>query len=142
MKTRLMVVAALAVVTLAGRTLAQEEMKFKILSMTVDGKKVPKKEFKDLVLTVKGNKGVMKKGDKVISEGTSKMDQSKKPWTIDVTFNKGKDKGKTIKGIMNMKEKDGKMTICWGAPGKDRPKDFSSKKGSGNILEVYEPIKD
>jgi uncharacterized protein (TIGR03067 family) len=106
----------------------------------VDGKKTPKKDLEDMVLIVKGNKGTIKKGEKVISEATAKMDQSKDPWTIDIKITKGKEKGKTFKGIM--KAKDGKLTVCWGAPGKDRPTEFKSKKGSGNILEVYEEIKD
>src|SRR4029077_13698736 len=105
-----------------------EVMKFKIVSMTVDGKKMPKTDFKDLLLTVTGNKGVMRKGDKVVSESTAKMDQNKTPWTIDVTVTKGEEKGKTYKGIM--KEKDGMVTICWGAPDEDRPTDFTCKKGS------------
>jgi uncharacterized protein (TIGR03067 family) len=143
MRVRWTVLAVLAVAVFPGWAPADDapkEMKYKFVSITVDGKKTPRKDLEDMVLIVKGNKGILKKGDKVISEATAKMDQSQDPWTIDIKITKGKEKGKTFKGIM--KEKDGKMTVCWGAPGKDRPTKFSSKKGSGNILEVYELVKE
>jgi uncharacterized protein (TIGR03067 family) len=144
MKTRWTVfgVAALLLVgtQLRADDTKKEVMKFKIVSLKVDGKDIPKKDFKDMVLTVTGNKGVLTKAGKVISEATSKMDQSKDPWTIDITITKGENKGKTLKGIM--KEKNGKMTVCWGPPDGDRPKDFSCKKGSKRVLEVYEMIKE
>jgi uncharacterized protein (TIGR03067 family) len=143
MKVRWTVLAALAVAVLPWRAPADDaptEMKYKFLSIIVDGKKTPEKDLKGMVLIVKGNKGIVKKGDMVLSEATATMDQKKDPWTIDIKITKGKEKGKTLKGIM--KAKDGKVTVCWGAPGKDRPTEFKSKKGSGNILEVYEEIKD
>jgi uncharacterized protein (TIGR03067 family) len=117
-----------------------KEMRYSYVSVVVDGKKLPKKELKDMVLIVKGNKGTVKKGDKVLHEGTSKMNMETTPWEIDIKVTAGEDKGKTIKGIMEMR-KNGTMRVCFGKAGGDRPKKFASKKGSGHVLEVLKPIK-
>src|SRR5262249_26311327 len=114
-------------------------MKFKYISIKKAGKEVPKEDLKDMILTVTGNKGVVKKGDKVLGEGTSEVNMDKKPWTIDLTMTAGEGKGKTFKGIM---KEDGKtVTLCLGKPGGDRPKEFSSTKENGYILEVLEEVK-
>jgi uncharacterized protein (TIGR03067 family) len=142
-----MVVGMLAVVIGAGPLVAQKDkpraerpvMKYKYISIIKDGKEVPKEELKDVILTVTGEKGVIKKGDKVLSEATAKVDTMKTPWTIDLKVTTGEGKGKTFKGIMDME--DGKLRVCWGKPDGARPKEFSSKKGSGQVLEVLEEVK-
>jgi uncharacterized protein (TIGR03067 family) len=151
MKTCWLVLGALAVAFVAGPVQAKkakakdaekpevQEMKFKYISVIIDGKETPEKELEGMILSVKGDKGVVMKGKKTLFAGTSKMDMTKTPWEIDVTITAGKDKGKVIKGIMEAK--DGKMKVCWGAPDKDRPTEFSSKEGSGNVLEVLEELK-
>jgi hypothetical protein len=63
----------------------------------------------------------------------------KKPWTIDLEITKGEGKGKTLKGIMEVK--DGLMHVCMGKEDGPRPKEFSSTEENGNILEVLEEIK-
>jgi uncharacterized protein (TIGR03067 family) len=115
-------------------------MKYSYVSVVVDGEKLPKKELKDMVLIVKGNKGTVKKGSKVLYEGTSKVNMDTTPWEIDIKVTAGKGKGQTIKGIMEMTKK-GLLRVCFGKQGGDRPKKFASKKGSGHVLEVLKPIK-
>jgi uncharacterized protein (TIGR03067 family) len=146
MQMRCTVVGMLALVFVAGQLRAADnpqkdapEMKFKYLSVVIDGKEVPKDQLKDMLLVVKGNKGVVKKGKEVLFEGTSKVDMDKTPWTIDMKVTAGKEKGKSYKGIMEFA--DGKLKVCWGKPDGDRPKKFSSTKGSGNVLEVLEEMK-
>jgi uncharacterized protein (TIGR03067 family) len=148
MKTRWLVVGMVALVVLAGPLSARKEkpkqeapkvMKFKYVSVKVAGKDMPKKDLEDMTLTVTGNKGVVKKGDKVLGEGTSKVDMTKKPWTIDLKMTEGKDKGKTLLGIMKAKDKT--VTLCLGKAGGERPKEFTSTEDNGNILEVLEEVK-
>jgi uncharacterized protein (TIGR03067 family) len=117
-----------------------KSMKYKYVSIEIDGKKTPSSELEGMVLIVTGNKGVVKKGEKVLIEGTSKMDMNKDPATIDVKITKGENAGKTLKGIMKMK--DGTMTVCFGKPGGERPKEFSSTEGGGHVLEVLEELKE
>jgi uncharacterized protein (TIGR03067 family) len=115
--------------------------KFKYLKVVVDGKEMPKTDLAEMLLTVnKEHEGVVTKGDKVLFKGKAKMDMSTTPWKIDITLTEGDDKGKTMKGIMEMDEKGKKMKVCWGAAGKARPKKFTSKEGSGHILEILEEV--
>jgi uncharacterized protein (TIGR03067 family) len=144
MRTCRLVLGALAVLCVAGLARADkkaetEQKKFRYVKVVNDGVTMSKDDLKDMVLIVTGDKGVVKKGDKTLFEGTSKMDMSKEPWTIDVTITAGEGKGKVMKGIMKM---DGeKMVACWGKAGGKRPKKFKSTKGSGRVLEVLEEIK-
>lgn len=145
MRTCRVLAGLLAVLCVAGLARAEKakaepaSKKFRYLKMVHDGTAVPKKELKEFVLIVTGDKGVVKKGDQVIFEGTAKTDMNKTPWTIDVTTTAGKDKGQVMKGIWKV-DKD-KMTVCWGKPGGERPTEFKSEKGSGTILEVLQEIK-
>ncbi len=148
MKVRWLVVATLVGLVVSGQIQARKEkpkqeapkvMKFKYISLTVAGKEVPKKDIEGMTLTVTGNKGVLKKGEKVVGEGTSKVDMTKKPWTIDVKMTSGEHKGQTMVGIM--KEKAGTLTICFAKAGGERPTEFSSTKDNGQILEMLEVVK-
>jgi uncharacterized protein (TIGR03067 family) len=148
MKERWMVVGTLALLVVAGQLLADNEKqgkdapkttKYKYLSATNAGEEIPKKELEDWILTTDGAKGVLKKGDKVLVAANYKIDRTKTPWTIDLTITEGEDKGKVVKGILEVK--DGTMRGCFGKPGKDRPTEFSSTKENGYFLEVLQEVK-
>ncbi len=66
--------------------------------------------------------------------GTFKVDPSKKPKTMDVTFTEGPEKGKTFTGIYELEGDTYK--VCIDPEGKSRPKEFAVKQGSGFVLEV------
>jgi uncharacterized protein (TIGR03067 family) len=52
-----------------------------------------------------------------------------------VSVTEGPDKGKTFLGIYELSGDDYK--VCFAPAGKGRPVEFSSKEGSGNILQVW-----
>src|SRR5262249_54437368 len=119
--------ALLAVVVVAGQPRAGDgkAVRYKLVSMVIDRQKVPPKDLEGLVLTIKGDKGVMTKGGKVYSEATSTVDMTKKPWTIDLVLTGGEKKGEKLVGIV--KEEGDRMTVCFAPEGKPRPTEFSSK---------------
>ena len=72
--------------------------------------------------------------ENVTYAGTFKVDPSKKPHTIDITFTDGPEKGTTSLGIF---EVDGDTyKLCLSQKGPTRPTEFVAKPGTGFVLEV------
>jgi uncharacterized protein (TIGR03067 family) len=85
---------------------------------------------------VKGDHHTLYLFNKALSKGTFKIDATKKPKAIDFRTTSGLTEGQVMLGIYEI---DGKhWKICYAAPGKDRPKDFSAKKGTGHTLVIWE----
>jgi uncharacterized protein (TIGR03067 family) len=119
----------------AKKDLEKFQGKWALISAQRDGKKTPDEEAKKIKLTIQGNKFVLYKDAEVISEGTFTLDPAKKPKQIDETATAGPNKGKTFLAIYEIDEEHQK--ICFAAPGKERPTDFSSEPGSGHLLQVW-----
>lgn len=123
--------------------LEQEIKKFQgtwtIESSEAGGNELPADELKTLVVTFEGEKHTVKKGDEVIQVGTQKIDPSKSPKTIDVTFSEGPHKGTVMLGIY---EFDGDvLKVCFDSEGKTRPTEFKSPPGSKNFVNVHKRVK-
>lgn len=73
------------------------------------------------------------------TSGTYKLDLTKAPVTIDMVVKGGTYDGKTLLGIAKL---DGDtLTVAFAEPGKDRPKAFESKEGSGVVVAVHKKAK-
>ena len=112
---------------------------WKVVSSEIDGKPLAAERIKDMRVVHTHKDGVhrfvFKKGDEVQAEGIVKHDEKMSPKGFDTTYTKGINKGQTIKGIYKLD--DNKLTVCWDTDDPERPKDFSSKPGSGHTLRVY-----
>jgi uncharacterized protein (TIGR03067 family) len=71
------------------------------------------------------------KEDKKVS--AIKIDASKKPHHIDITPESGPEKGKTMPGIIELKDET--LKLCVNDGGKDRPTEFKSPEKS-NFLAI------
>ena len=85
-------------------------------------------------LKLMGDKFTVTEENNATFGGTFKVDPSKKPKTIDVTFTDGPEKGKIALGIYEL-EGDTYKVITDPA-GKSRPTEFAVKPGSGHVLQV------
>ena len=124
-----------------GEAVAKDLQAFKgtwrLSSKEVNGKKFSEEEIKDVIATADGSgKVTVRRGDQVIGEGTVKLDPTKKPKAIDVTFTEGERKGKTVLGIYEI-DSDA-FRVCVARDGDERPTDFSAKAGSGRTLVAYQ----
>ena len=109
---------------------------WRLSSKEVDGKKFSEEEIKDVIATIDGSgRCSVRRSDKVIGEGTVKLDPTTKPKTVEITFTEGEHKGKTVLGIYEI-EGDA-FRVCVARPGDERPADFSARAGSGCTLVVY-----
>jgi uncharacterized protein (TIGR03067 family) len=118
---------------------AKDELKklegtWSMVSGEQDGKKLDADIVKGAKLVIKGDDHDVKVG-KDTFKGTHKIDPSKKPKTIDAMDTEGKFKGKTSHGIYDLESDTFK--VCFAEPGKDRPKEFSTTKGTGHIMHVW-----
>jgi uncharacterized protein (TIGR03067 family) len=67
-----------------------------------------------------------------------KLDEQKKPKTIDITAGGRGGSGKTDNAPPGIYELDGDtLQICLGLPGKDRPTELSAKEGAKQTLYTY-----
>jgi uncharacterized protein (TIGR03067 family) len=109
---------------------------WKTASREVDGKKVPDEEVKKITLTIgAGGKAALLSDGTAIGKADLTVNPAKKPKEIDLLLTEGENKGKTARGIYELSADT--LRVCYAAPGKDRPTEFSSKPGSGNTLSVY-----
>jgi uncharacterized protein (TIGR03067 family) len=104
------------------------------VSMIHNGYKLPDDDAQSLFRTMKGEQYTVFLFKKVLSKGTFKIDALKKPKIID--FLPVDAKTKPILGIYDF---DGDAwKVCYALPGKERPKEFTAKEGSGHTLAVWE----
>jgi uncharacterized protein (TIGR03067 family) len=92
--------------------------------------KLPEDRVKEAKLTIEGEKYTATFGGDAVM-GTLKVDPSKTPKEIDATDSEGK----TILGIYQF-DKD-QFTVCFAPAGKERPKEFSVKDGTGDFIHVW-----
>jgi uncharacterized protein (TIGR03067 family) len=117
----------------AKKEYARFEGTWRFTSLEIEGTRLPEDASKGTRLIIAGQNFTLKEGATTV-KGTYKVDLGKKPKEIDVTFDDGPDKGKTVHGIYEL---DGDTyRVCIGLPGKSRPTAFESKPGTGHVLEV------
>jgi uncharacterized protein (TIGR03067 family) len=116
----------------------QFEGTWSIVSLELNGKKLPEDEIKGGQVTVQGNGYTTKFGGRTF-KGTFKTDPTKKPKALDVTPADGPNAGKVALAIYEL---DGDtLKVCSALPGKDRPTEFASKEGSQHEVIVYRRVK-
>jgi uncharacterized protein (TIGR03067 family) len=142
MKKRLLLVVGLVFLLAAAdadeeikKELARFEGTWKWVSIEMEKMKLSEDALKEPRLKLKGDKfTVTEENANATFGGTFKVDPSKRPKTIDVTFTDGPEKGKTSLGIYELEGDTYK--VCVDPAGKSRPTEFAVKPGSGHVLQV------
>ncbi len=112
---------------------------WRITELVVNGNPAKEEDARKLTV-VNGSDGTwsLRSENKEISKGTSTFDPTQKPKAIDFKPTTGDAKGKLHLGIYELGEHARKM--CFAPPGKERPTEFSSKPGGGQILVKFERV--
>jgi uncharacterized protein (TIGR03067 family) len=100
---------------------------WRYVSFEMNGEKMPEEQLKKMSITYTGNKWVVREEDKVIVEGTHKLDATKEPHQIDSVITEGEGKGTTMLGIYEFKGDT--VRSCFDPQGKVRPKSFTPEPG-------------
>lgn len=102
-----------------------------------DGEKVSEEQNKkaDVKLVVKDAKYTIYFGEMKLATGLVKLDLTKKPKQIDAVAEDGPTKGKAMPGIYELKGDE--MRVCFAQPGGERPTEFRTRAGSGQVLITY-----
>jgi uncharacterized protein (TIGR03067 family) len=109
------------------------------VSLVNDGKtlvdeKTPPKSGPVTSLVYEGTRWLVKVDGKTVASGVFTVDATKKPKEIDILDETGEKNDKTKLGIYEISGDTYKY--CLASAGKPRPKDFTSKEGSGDSLGV------
>jgi len=109
---------------------------WRVTSLEINGNKSSEEDVKKITVINKGDgTWILQVDGGKITEGTSEIDPTKNPRTIDFMETEGENKGKPILGIYELG--DDTRKLCYGGLGKERPTDFSAPAGSGRTLVVF-----
>jgi uncharacterized protein (TIGR03067 family) len=116
----------------------QYEGTWQAISVEVNGNAAPEEDVKKItVINEADGKWSIASDGKAMIRGTSEIDPTKKPRTVDLTVTEGEGKGQTILGIYQF---DGDTRkVCLSPAGEARPSEFSS--ADGHILVVLKRVK-
>jgi uncharacterized protein (TIGR03067 family) len=107
------------------------------VSVEEKGKKIPGESAKKLKLTIKGEKWLVRFGDKQVGDATFKIDPSKDPKRIDMTF---KVEGDDLDSYGIYKLDGDTLTLRRAGDKAERPKEFKGKNDRYNF-EVWKRVK-
>lgn len=144
--SRLLTASVLILIPVAPAVLAEEpkgdkdlDGEWQLKSLTENGEQQAAGSGRNAVTaTVKGEAVNVNEGG-TVHKSTCKADPSKTPRQLDFTPQDGDDKGKSVLAIYEVSGDE--LKVCHAEPGKDRPTEFSAKKGSGWTLAVFTRVK-
>jgi uncharacterized protein (TIGR03067 family) len=114
---------------------------WQVVALEVEGNKADEEDAKKItVINEADGKWAIEAEGKVVAKGTSEIDPTKKPKTVDLTMTEGDDKGNTFLGIYEFAD-DNTRKVCLAQAGKDRPTEFSSTAENKHILAVLKRVK-
>ena len=98
-----------------------------------DGKPL-QQDVQGAKMVIDGDKHTLIVGsDKMVS--THHLDPTTTPKSIDAKATEGPYKDMTLLGIYRIRGDE--FTVCFAAPGKERPKNFTTKSGTGTFVHVW-----
>jgi uncharacterized protein (TIGR03067 family) len=117
------------------KDLAQLQGEWSMVSFEIDGKASPPEDVKKGRRTCRGNETTLTSDGQLLIKAKFTLDPAKKPKAIDYQSLDGVWNGMSLLGIYEVEGDT--LKFCVAEPGVDRPKEFSAKQGSRQILVVW-----
>jgi len=115
----------------------QIEGTWRIVALEVNGGKAMEQDARKLSVINRGDgTWTLRSEDKEVGKGTTTIDPTAKPKTIDISMKDEQGKTNLFLGIYELSEKTRKL--CFAPAGKERPTDFTSPADSERILVLFE----
>jgi uncharacterized protein (TIGR03067 family) len=109
--------------------------KWRAVEMQTGGNPAPKEVLEKARLEIKDDEMTWHSGGTSVRKSRIRLDPSKSPKEIDITFLDGPGKGSTFPGIYALEK--GQLRLCYSHT-KDRPKDFKTERGQLRELVILE----
>jgi uncharacterized protein (TIGR03067 family) len=117
------------------RDKAQLQGEWSMVSGSADGSAMPDAMRETAKRVCKGDETTVTVGGQLIMKANFAIDPSRKPKTIDYQMIDGPTKGQKHLGIYQLEGDT--VKFCFGAPGSERPADFTSTPGDRRTLSVW-----
>ena len=106
-----------------------------LVAMEREGESVPAEDLKNGNAVYEQNRITLRDGERVRRRGIVTLDASRKPKAINTWDRDGPYEDQTVPGIYEL---DGDtLKLCFGRPGSERPKEFTTKAGPGVLFCIY-----
>lgn len=112
---------------------------WRIISLEVKGNKADDEGVRKMTV-VNGADGTwsLRSEGKEIGRGTTTIDPTQKPKTIDIKSSTGEDQEQTVQGIYELGKKTRKL--CYASVERPRPTEFTSTAENEHILVIFERV--
>src|SRR3954454_14224072 len=117
------------------KDLAQMQGEWSMVSGTADGYVLPNEMLPTARRVCKGDQLTVTIDEQLVMKAKLTIDPAVKPRTIDYEVIEGPNKGKKLLGIYELEGDT--LKSCFGAPGAERPTDFTSKTGDKRTSSVW-----
>jgi len=122
------------------KDLAQLQGEWTMVSGSADGQAMPDAMRTTSKRVCKGDETTVLVGGQLMMKAKFTIDPSRKPKTIDYDMIDGWTKGKKQLGIYELEGDT--VRFCFGAPGAERPTDFTSNPGGRRTLSMWKRAKE
>ena len=106
-----------------------------LVEMENDGEDVPAEDFKDYKCVYEENRLTLLAGDRVRRRGIVTLEPSRTIKAINTWDQDGPYADQTVPGVYELEGDT--LKLCFARPGEERPKEFTTKSGTGFLFCVY-----
>jgi len=107
-----------------------------LVSMEVEGQAAPPKAIEGQSAVYEGDAVTLMDGETVRRRGIVTLDPTRRPAAINTWDQDGPREDRTTPGIYELKGRT--LRLCFARPDEKRPDEFTTERGTGYILLVYE----
>jgi uncharacterized protein (TIGR03067 family) len=106
-----------------------------LVSMETEGHDVAALDFKDWTVVYEQNRMTLRAGERVRRRGIVTLDPGRKPKAINTWDQDGPYEDQTVPGSYELEGDT--LKLCFARPGRERPKEFTTKSGTAFLVCVY-----